>query len=232
MKIYGFQKTTLLDYPGKVACTVFLGGCNFRCPFCHNSALVFPSSFPEAVNEDDFFEYIKKRKGILDGVCVTGGEPLISAETLDFLRKIKEAGLSVKLDTNGSFPDRLETAVNEKLADYVAMDIKNSRKHYGKAVGIEYYDTAAVERSVSFLLKKSVPFEFRTTAVKGIHETLDFIDIAAWIQGAEKYYLQSFVRSDGILDGEADLSSFTRNEMEEFAKIVERTVGTVEIRGI
>lgn len=232
MKIYGFQKTTLLDYPGKVACTVFLGGCNFRCPFCHNSALVFSSSFPEAVDEDEFFNYIKKRRGILDGVCVTGGEPLISAETLDFLRRIKDAGLSVKLDTNGSFPDRLETAVNEKLVDYVAMDIKNSRKNYGKAVGIENYNTASVERSVSFLLKKQIPFEFRTTAVKGIHETLDFIDIAAWIQGAAKYYLQSFVRSDGILDGNAPLSSFTRQEMEEFAEIAERTVETVEIRGI
>lgn len=232
MNIYGFQKTTLLDFPGKVACTVFLGGCNFRCPFCHNSSLVFPSEFPEPINEDEFFDYIKKRKGILDGVCITGGEPLLSRDIAEFLCKIKNEGLSVKLDTNGSLPDRLESAVIERLVDYVAMDIKNSRKNYGKAVGIDNYDISSVEKSVSFLLQKTVPFEFRTTAVKGIHEAFDFIDIAAWIQGADSYYLQSFVKSGGILDGEAELSSFSRSEMEEFAKTVSETVKNVEIRGI
>ena len=232
MNIYGFQKTTLLDYPGKVACTVFLGGCNFRCPFCHNSSLVFASEFPDIVAEDEVFSYLKKRRGILDGVCVTGGEPLLTKDISQFLRGIKDEGLSVKLDTNGSFPERLEEAVKEGLVDYVAMDIKNSRKNYGKAVGIENYDTSAVEKSVSFLLSKSVSFEFRTTAVKGIHESFDFVDIAAWIQGADRYYLQSFVRSDGIIDKEAELSSFTRAEMEEFAATVSATVGTVEIRGI
>jgi pyruvate formate lyase activating enzyme len=232
MNIYGFQKTTLLDFPGKVACTVFLGGCNFRCPFCHNSSLVFSSEFPDPVDMDEFFGYIRKRKGILDGVCITGGEPLLLKETLDFLKQIKDEGLSVKLDTNGSFPERLETAVREGLVDYVAMDIKSSRKNYGKAVGIADYDTASVEKSVSFLLEKTVPFEFRTTAVRGIHEKLDFVDIASWIQGADRYYLQSFVKSYRILDKEADLSAFTREEMDEFAEIVAGTVGKVEIRGI
>lgn len=232
MNIYGFQKTTLLDFPGKVACTVFLGGCNFRCPFCHNSSLVFSSEFPDPVDMDEFFGYIRKRKGILDGVCITGGEPLLLKETLDFLKQIKDEGLSVKLDTNGSFPERLETAVREGLVDYVAMDIKSSRKNYGKAVGIADYDTASVEKSVSFLLEKTVPFEFRTTAVRGIHEKLDFVDIASWIQGADRYYLQSFVKSYRILDKEADLSAFTREEMDEFAEIVAGTVGKVEITGI
>ena len=232
MNIYGFQKTTLLDFPGKVACTVFLGGCNFRCPFCHNPSLVFPSEFPEPINEEEFFGYIKKRKGILDGVCITGGEPLLSKDIPGFLRRIKDEGLSVKLDTNGSFPDRLESAVKEKLVDYVAMDIKNSRKNYGKAVGIDNYDTSSVEKSVAFLLQKTVPSEFRTTVVKGIHEAFDFIDIASWIQGADRYYLQSFVNSGEILNAEAELSSFTRDEMEEFAKTVSETVKNVEIRGI
>ncbi|MBE6896625.1 MAG: anaerobic ribonucleoside-triphosphate reductase activating protein, partial [Ruminococcaceae bacterium] len=166
MKLYGLQKTTLLDFPGRVACTVFLGGCNFRCPFCHNSALLTSESFPEEISEESFFSFLKKRKGILDGVCITGGEPLCSKDTEDFIRKIKNEGFAVKLDTNGSFPERLENIVKSGIVDYVAMDIKNSRRNYGKAVGLKDYDTSSVEKSVSFLLENSIPYEFRTTVVK------------------------------------------------------------------
>jgi len=232
MKIVGFQKTTLLDFPGKVACTVFMGGCNFRCPFCHNSALLFSDTMPEEVPENVLFDYIKKRKGILDGVCITGGEPLLGSSTEELMLRLKEEGLAVKLDTNGSFPERLERVINNGLVDYVAMDIKNSRKNYARAIGLEKYDTAAVEKSVSLLLEKKVQFEFRTTVVKGIHEKLDFIDIASWIQGADRYYLQAFVDSGSILDKENKYYAFSREEMEEFAEIVSRTVSTVEIRGI
>jgi len=232
MKLYGLQKTTLLDFPGRVACTVFLGGCNFRCPFCHNSALLTSESFPEEISEESFFSFLKKRKGILDGVCITGGEPLCSKDTEDFIRKIKNEGFAVKLDTNGSFPERLENIVKSGIVDYVAMDIKNSRRNYGKAVGLKDYDTSSVEKSVSFLLENSIPYEFRTTVVKGIHENLDFCDIASWIQGAERYYLQSFVESDGVLAKDKGLCAFSKNEMENFAEIVARTVKTVGIRGV
>ena len=232
MNIYGFQKTTLLDFPGKVACTVFLGGCNFRCPFCHNSSLLSSDTFPDVIPETVIFDYLKKRRGVLDGVCITGGEPLLNRNSEELIYRIKSEGLAVKLDTNGSFPDRLEHIVKNGLVDYVAMDIKNSRKNYGKAVGIENYDTSLVEKSVSLLLEKTVPFEFRTTVVKGIHEKLDFIDIASWIQGAEKYYLQAFVDSDQVLGKDKNLSMFSREEMDEFADIVSGTVDTVEIRGL
>lgn len=232
MNIYGFQKTTLLDFPGKVACTVFLGGCNFRCPFCHNSSLLSSDTFPDVIPETVIFDYLKKRRGVLDGVCITGGEPLLNRNSEELIHRIKSEGLAVKLDTNGSFPDRLEHIVKNGLVDYVAMDIKNSRKNYGKAVGIENYDTSLVEKSVSLLLEKTVPFEFRTTVVKGIHEKLDFIDIASWIQGAEKYYLQAFVDSDQVLGKDKNLSMFSREEMDEFADIVSGTVDTVEIRGL
>jgi len=232
MKIYGLQKTTLLDFPERVACTVFLGGCNFRCPFCHNSALISAENYPEEISEEKFFDFLKKRKGILDGVCITGGEPLCSKDIEDFIMKIRAEGYAVKLDTNGSFPERLEKIVRDGLVDYVAMDIKNSRKNYGKAVGIEKYDTSAVERSVAFLLENNIPYEFRTTVVKGIHESLDFCDIASWIRGAERYFIQTFVQSDGVLDKEKDLSAFTRDEEEAFLEIVARTVKTVAIRGL
>lgn len=232
MKIYGLQKTTLLDFPERVACTVFLGGCNFRCPFCHNSALISEKSYPEEIAEDVFFDFLKKRKGVLDGVCVTGGEPLCGKDTEEFLTKIKQAGFAIKLDTNGSYPDRLENIVKSGLADYVAMDIKNSRKNYGKAIGIKNYDTSAVEKSVSFLLQNNIPYEFRTTIVKGIHETFDIYDIASWICGAEKYFLQTYVKSDGVLDKEQDFSPFSPEEAENFKEIVSRTVNTVGIRGI
>ena len=152
MKICGFQKMTMLDYPGKVACTVFTGGCNFRCPFCHNALLVTEVDECVLWDENEIIEYLYKRKGIIDGVCITGGEPLMQKDIAGFLRKVKETGLPVKLDTNGSYPEKLRELVKEGLIDYVAMDIKNSKEKYPATVGLEKYDISKVEESVDFLL--------------------------------------------------------------------------------
>jgi len=231
MILYGLQKTTLLDFPGKVACTVFTGGCNFRCPFCHNSALIFSDTLPEdTISEDEFFSFLSKRHGILDGVAITGGEPLLRDEIFDFIKKIRSMDFLVKLDTNGSFPERLEKIINEGLADYIAMDIKNSRENYGKAIGIENYDTSRIEKSVSLLMNNKIPYEFRTTVVKGIHEEKDFESIGQWLDGAENLFLQTFKDSGNILTEGMD--GFGKNDEERFAEILRKHIKTVEIRGL
>lgn len=229
MEIYGLQKLTLLDYPGKTACTLFTSGCNFRCPFCHNSSLVF--NRVEPLGSDEIFSFLKKRAGILDGVCITGGEPLLNADIADFIKEIKALGYKVKLDTNGSFPDRLSSLINEGLIDYVAMDIKSSKEGYQKAVGIENYNTQNVERSIELLLSDKVPYEFRTTAVKGIHTEEDFEKIAKWISGAKQYYIQNYRESDDILCSD-NLSSFDEDELKMFKKRLENAVCKVILRGI
>ena len=157
MIIQGLQKLTLLDYPGKVACTIFTAGCNFRCPFCHNASLVIDTSANETIPEEEIFRFLTKRQGILDGVCISGGEPLIQDGIEEFIRQIKEMGYDVKLDTNGSFPDKLIRLVEAGLIDYVVMDIKNSQEHYGKTIGIEDYDIRDVHRSVKYLMSGEVP---------------------------------------------------------------------------
>ena len=173
MKLYGLQKLTLLDFPERVACTVFLGGCNLRCPFCHNSVLVFPEPEDETMTEDAFFQFLDKRAGVLDGVAVTGGEPLLTPDVLPFLARIKETGFAVKLDTNGSFPKRLREAVETGLVDYVAMDIKNSPEKYAATCGLPVFDLSKVQESVRFLMNGSIPYEFRTTVVDEFHEAAD-----------------------------------------------------------
>ena len=199
MVIQGLQKLTLLDYPGKVACTIFTAGCNFRCPFCHNASLVIDTYKNQEIPEEELFSFLKKRTGVLDGVCVTGGEPLIQQGIEDLLLKIKELGYAVKLDTNGSFPDKLRRLVEQGLVDYVAMDIKNSQESYGKTIGIEEYDIENVNRSVQYLLRGNVPYEFRTTVVQELHRRSDFESIGRWIEGAQHYYLQQFVDSGDII---------------------------------
>ena len=169
MLISGLQKLTLLDYPGTVACTVFTGGCNFRCPFCHNAPLVLPEELPEAADDSEVLSFLRKRAGVLDGVAVTGGEPLLHRDIDGFLEKVHALGFKVKLDTNGSFPDRLIEIVRAGLVDRVAMDIKNSPELYAKTVGLEKLDLSAVERSKDFLLSGEVDYEFRTTVVRGLH---------------------------------------------------------------
>ena len=195
---FGLQKLTLLDYPEHVACTVFTAGCNMRCPFCHNADLGVGNDSTLSESHDTLLDFLKARKKILDGVCVTGGEPLLHPETIDLLSEIKSLGLAVKLDTNGTFPGRLKTAVSEGLVDMVAMDIKNSRNKYAATCGgIDVLDK--INESAEFLLSGKVDYEFRTTVTANLHAAEDFIDIGSWLAGNSKYFLQKFKDSGNIL---------------------------------
>ena len=228
--IQGLQKLTLLDYPGKVACTVFTAGCNFRCPFCHNASLVTHIQDGREITQEEVFAFLKKRRGILDGVCVTGGEPLLHKDIEELLREIKELGFSVKLDTNGSFPDRLKGLVEEGLVDYIAMDIKNAKENYGRTIGIEDYDVSDVARSVHYLLEGNVPYELRTTVVREFHQRADLEAIGRWIEGAEHYYLQQFVDSGDLI--QPGLRGYDRDIMEQALGTVKKYVKAAELRGM
>ena len=232
MLISGLQKMTLLDYPGVVACTVFTGGCNFRCPFCHNASLVLP----EALQASDggvetVLSFLKKRQGLLDGVAITGGEPLLHADMDAFLREVKALGYRVKLDTNGTFPDRLISLVEEKLVDRVAMDIKNDPALYAKTAGLAAMDMAAVTKSKDFLLSGAVEYEFRTTVVRGLHTEESLLAAAHWIEGAEAYFLQQFKDSGELIDG-AGLGAFSDEEMRALCDAVRSVIPTVQLRGV
>lgn len=226
----GFQKLTLLDFPGHVACTLFTKGCNFRCPFCHNALLVTETEGGEEHSEEEVLSYLKKRVGVLDGVCITGGEPLLQKELPDFIRKVKALGFLVKLDTNGSYPERLRALVEEELIDYVAMDVKNSMERYAETVGLDDFSTAAVEESIDFLLEGRVPFEFRTTVVEEFHTPQDIVSLAKRIQGVPKYFLQNFVDS-GCLIGE-NLHSVDKNVMENMKNAAAEHLLEVSVRGL
>ncbi len=230
MKICGFQKLTLLDFPGRVACTVFTGGCNFRCPFCHNALLVTELSGTEEIPKSEVVNYLKKRAGILDGICVTGGEPLLQPDIEEFLSELKSLSLAVKLDTNGSFPEKLRRIVEKGLCDYVAMDIKNSKERYAETVGIDGFDISPIEESVDFLLSKRVDFEFRTTVVRELHTEEDIEKISRWISGAPRYFLQNFVDS-GKLIGD-NLSPVSPEKLEAMRKNALKHIDFVELRGV
>lgn len=230
MLINGFQKLTILDYPGKVACIVFTPGCNFRCPFCHNASLVTHIDRETYIDVDEVLTYLKKRQGLLDGVVITGGEPLLQDGIEEFIAEIKSLGYAVKLDTNGSFPEKLISIVEKGLVDYVAMDIKNSKEKYGMTVGVENFDITPVEKSVDFLKQGKVDYEFRTTIVKDFHTLDDIQDIVVWLKGTHKYFLQNFVDSgDLITDGLEPVSALLLKEMKEKAT---EFIPSVEIRGI
>ena len=230
MKLYGLQKLTLLDFPERVACTVFLGGCNLRCPFCHNSVLVFPEPEDETMTEDAFFQFLDKRAGVLDGVAVTGGEPLLTPDVLPFLERIKEKGFAVKLDTNGSFPKRLREAVESGLVDYVAMDVKNSPEKYAATCGLPVFDLSKVQESVRFLMNGEIPYEFRTTVVDEFHEAADMEAIGKWIAGARAYYLQNFVDSGACI--REGLHAKSPEDLNLFRSLLTKYVPNTQIRGI
>lgn len=231
MIIKGLAKLTLLDYPGRVACTVFTGGCNMRCPFCHNASLAVRPGTVDTIPTEEVFDLLKRRKGVLDGVCITGGEPLLHGEELQsFIYNIKELGYSVKLDTNGSFPHRLSSFIEAGLIDKVAMDIKNSREKYALTTGIESFDLSPILETIEMLKSGSIDYEFRTTVVKELHESKDFESIGKMIEGAKAYFLQSFVDS-GDLIGEG-LSAPSKEEMVEFRRIAQMYVPNTQIRGI
>ena len=226
MKISGIQKLTLLDYPGKVACTIFTPGCNLRCPFCHNASLVF--SCADEIGEESVLSFLRKRVGVLDGICVTGGEPLLQKDIADFLRKVKALGYLVKLDTNGTFPDRLQPLLEEKLVNYVAMDIKASPDNYDNATGV-VTDLEKVRRSMALLKESGVAHEFRTTTVKGIHTAADFEAIAQWLKGEDRFFIQQYKVADDMIGD--PFESFTKEELDTFAAIVAKTVSQVAVRG-
>ena len=229
MIIEGLQKTTLLDYPGYVACTVFAHGCNLRCPFCHNAGLVVRK--PENIIEkEELAAFLQKRKGILDGVCLTGGEPLMQKDAIEFIEFLKSFGYKVKLDTNGFYPDRLAEIIERGLVDYIAMDIKSSKQGYAKAVGIQDIDIAPAVRSVELIMGSGIDYEFRTTAVKGLHLVSDFEEIGRWLSGAKRYFIQQFIDSGDLIC--SGLEAFTREETEKLLAAVRKCVPAAEIRGL
>ena len=230
MIINGFQKLTLLDYPGRVACTIFTAGCNLRCPFCHNASLVTHIDSENTFSTEEILDYLKKRQGILEGVCITGGEPLLQPDIKEFITEIKNLGYSVKLDTNGTFPEKLKDLVNSGLVDYVAMDIKNSKAKYKETAGINNLDLSKIEESVDFLINGNIDFEFRTTIVNEFHTTDDIQDIVVWINGAHKYFLQNFVDSGDLIGSE--LTPVTLEKLKEMREKATETIPNVEIRGI
>ncbi len=228
VKIYGLQKLTLLDYPQKTACTIFCGGCNFRCLFCHNSDLVL-GRLGEPLDEEELFRFLKKRAGLLDGVCITGGEPLLNSDIGEFIKKIRRLGYLIKLDTNGSNPALLEKLVSEKLVDYVAMDIKNSPEKYGQTIGINNFDITPIRRSIEFLMTADIDCEFRTTVTKELHSDESMKGIAQMIAGAKRYFIQNYRDSDNVLS--KGLSSVPPKQLADWQKLFENYVDFVQIRG-
>jgi len=230
MQIHGFQKTTLLDFPGRVACTIFTGSCNFRCPFCQNSGLVLHPDEEPAIPEEDIISFLKKRSGILDGVCITGGEPTLQRDLPDFIKKIKALGYQVKLDTNGYLPDVLKNLCESGLIDYVAMDIKSSRETYSRASGIPDPDIRKIEDSASYLMNSGISYEFRTTVVRELHTASDFRNIGEWLAGCSAYYLQSYKDSELVMA--KGLSAFSPDELRAFIEILRPWIPNVSLRGI
>ena len=228
MKIHGLQKMTLLDFPGRVACTVFFGGCDFRCPFCHNWELL-DGSCPPLLDDAELLRFLEKRKGLLDGVCITGGEPLLQKELPQLAEKIKLLGYPLKLDTNGNHPDTLRTMLEGGLVDYVAMDIKNAPERYAETVGLPELDLAPVRESAAMLLGGTVDYEFRTTVIDQLHDEASFEAIGAWIQGAKRYFLQPFTDRDTVpFEG---LSAPSDEKLGRYLEIVRPFVQEASIRG-
>ena len=231
MTIKGLQKTTLLDYPEKLACTIFTAGCNFRCPFCHNASLVLRAGEVDEIPEKDLLSYLEKRGGLLDGVCITGGEPLLNPDIEDLIVKIRGYGLLVKLDTNGAFPDRLESLLDKGLIDYVAMDVKNSDKKYGETVGLgDSFDISAVNRSIDIIMKKAPDYEFRTTVVRELHDLEDLLSIARKLKDTKKYFLQKYVDSGDVLA--CGYSAYEDAEMIELYESVREILPITILRGV
>ncbi len=231
MNIHGIQKMTLIDYPGQIACTLFTGGCNFRCLFCHNAGLVINPNDSEIISEDEILRFLKKRINLLDGVCISGGEPLLQSDINRFAGDIKKLGYAVKIDTNGAFPERLKELVESGNIDYVAMDIKNSQSKYAMTVGTDDYFLPAVKKSVEYLKSGVINFEFRTTAVRQFHTPVDFDEIGKWIQSPHtKWYLQNFSDSGNIIG--KGFSGFKRFELENFLEVMKKYVPHSDLREI
>jgi len=230
MQILGFNKTTLLDFPEHVASTIFTGGCNFRCPFCHNGDLVLNPNSVESYDEATILTYLNKHKNMLDGICVTGGEPTLQRDLPEFLSKVKALGLLVKLDTNGYNPAALRALLENKLVDYVAMDIKNSKEKYAMTTGVAGLDIDKIDESVRMLLTGSTPYEFRTTVVKELHKAEDFERIGEWIKGTPCYYLQSYRETEQVIS--PGFTAYGKDELESFRELLLKYIPCVELRGL
>lgn len=230
MQIFGFNKTTLLDFPEHVACTVFTGGCNFRCPFCQNGDLVLHGGSLPVLDEEEVFRVLRKRKGILTGVCVTGGEPTLQRDLDVFLSRVKELGYLVKLDSNGYRPEVLQSLRERGLVDYFAMDIKSSPENYARTAGVKELDMGLIRESVDFIRSCGLDYEFRTTVVRELHSSGDFLSIGEWLKGCKAYFLQSYVESEGVICKE--FSSYSKEELEEFVMLLKPYIDNVSLRGV
>ena len=230
MRICGLQKLAMVDFPGKLAATVFTGGCNLRCPFCHNAPLVTHLEEAEHFSEEEVLDFLRRRQGLLDGVVLSGGEPLLHDGVGAFLRKVRDLGFAVKLDTNGCFPDALASLLEEGLLDYVAMDIKNQPEKYPLTVGVSVFDIAPVQESVQLLARSGVDYEFRTTAVREFHTAEDFLAIGRWLEGAPRYFIQNVVDSGNLVG--TGCHGFSPQELQAFAALLQPFFSTVDVRGI
>lgn len=240
MLIVGQNKTTLLDYPGRVAATIFTGGCNFRCPFCHNGDLVLKPSSLDTFSEEEVLSFLIKRKNVLKGVCITGGEPALQEDLSDFIKRIKDIGYAVKLDTNGYMPKILQNLIDDKLLDYVAMDVKNCRAKYGQTVGIENFDIQRIEESIKILADAGINYEFRTTVVKELHAEEDLVEIGEWITGCPHYFLQQYQENENVIANVLNSTAeafhgYDKSEMEDMLRTLDKLpglTGKVSLRGL
>ena len=230
MQICGLNKTTLLDYPKHLAATVFIGGCNFRCPFCQNGELVLQPQDYITATKEEIFTFLKKRAKILSGVCITGGEPTLQPDLADFLTRIKELGYLIKLDTNGYQPDVIQELYEKKLIDYIAMDIKSSPAHYEQAAGITSIDIQKIKKSVLYIMRCGIDYEFRTTVVKELHTIEDFIEIRNWLAGCKRYFLQSYVDSEYVISRR--FHAYDKEELLKFADILKTKIPNTFLRGV
>ena len=228
MKVFGFEKLSMVDFPGHLCCTVFTGGCNFKCPFCQNSDLVKMQNLRE-INQDEIFSYLSKRKGVIDSLCISGGEPTIYPDLEQFIVKIKSLGFLVKLDTNGTNYEMLKRLIENNLVDYVAMDIKNSLSAYGETAGTNFVDLENIKKSVELLKRNLVDYEFRTTLVKQFHSTSTITEMANWLDGAKRIFLQHFVDNGTCL--QKGLNEVEKQDAEKFLDILKNHVNHVELRG-
>lgn len=229
MNICGYQKTTLLDYPGHVACTIFTGGCNFRCPFCHNADLLITSS-SNLISEEEIFAFLKKRKNILSGICITGGEPTLQTDLTQFIEQVRTLGYKIKLDTNGYRPEIISDLINKNLLDYIAMDIKAGFSNYAKVCGIQNLSIDTIKKSISIIESSNIDYEFRTTVVKELHSEQDFAEISEMISPKSPYYIQSFKDSGNILT--PGLSACGADTLNHYLSIVKEKNSNTFLRGI
>ena len=230
MNICGYQKTTLLDYPGHVAATIFTGGCNFRCPFCHNSDLVVNSTMSPCISQEEIFAFLKKRKNVLSGICITGGEPTLQTNLSEFIKKVRSLGYKIKLDTNGYRPDVISSLLEDNLLDYIAMDIKAGLSNYAKVSGIPNLDTSKIKESISIIENSGIDYEFRTTVVKELHSQEDFLEISEMLSSSSPYFIQSFKDSGNILT--PGLSSCDTDTLNQYLAIVKNKLPFSSLRGI